>query len=155
MQRPTTISRASAASTPVVAVQEVKSNSMRYHVQTLHEDRPVIACDQPGCSYSIKWKASVKQRQQQVHQKIQRFSCHACHYHCFNKVNMRKHMEVHERDGHDINECANCKHLFQDKRRHSLAATLTQERGHEQGMEDRGSLKDDLLSVHSSLHVLA
>ena len=77
------------------------------HRRSMHEGSRVT-CPHDGCSYSASLPQNLKTHVECVHKKQLRYACHVCGNSVYFKSTLRRHQQVHAKQGHPVADCASC-----------------------------------------------
>ena len=119
------------------------------HTRAKHERRQV-ACSHDGCAFRTSWPEYLKRHVESVHKNMLRYCCHVCRKGYYLNSNLRRHQQVHARQGHPVAECISYQEdLMKGYKQSSLA---TQE---QQPSFSSDGVSDLLTSVHLDMRLLS
>ena len=142
-----------------------RKSQIHKHATHVHSEERNFACEHSGCSYRGKSQHNLLIHTQFYHLKIKSKTCHLCQKSYFTTTNLRIHMRVHSKDGHDVSECVECVSTMKRKNktphakhgnvdREVLASTNQDERCHDRQSSD-SSLNSQLIEVHIDMQTFA
>ena len=124
------------------------SESLRLHMVAAHTKEKPFAC---SCGYVTSRRAHLKVHVDCVHKKLLRFKCHVCGKSFCLKSSLRRHQQVHAKQGHPVADCSSC---LEDRIKKSKRSShVSQEQQPSTSSFD--GVSDLLTSVHLDMHLLS
>lgn len=89
-------------------VARTRSNETR-HIEAVHMGLKPFACWWPGCAHRSSQKQAVAFHYRTIHLGHKWLTCHFCSRQFNHKNTLRSHMSSHRNQGHDMDQCDDCR----------------------------------------------